>query len=423
MIDPGTDVEVGAVVDLRIDRIAGGGEGVGRGPDGRAVFVGGTLPGEQVTAEVTEVRRRHARARLVTVIDPSPARREPPCPHVAEGCGGCDWQHAAPATQSELRLGLVVDALSRIGRIDAPPVEPGVPLPPTATRTTLRAAVVGGRAGFRRRRSHDLVVPDTCLIAHPAAEELLVDGRFGSADEVTIRVGARTGERMVVVGPSAAGVEVPPDVVVVGRDEVDRTGVVLHEEAGGRRWQVSPESFFQASAEGADALVEEVDGAVDLLVAHGVPTERLVDLCAGVGLFAGTVGRRVARVVAVESSPSAVADARSNLDLAVEVVTATMARWTPGPADVVVADPPRVGLESAGVAAVVATGAAGVVLVSCDPGSLGRDARLLADAGYRLLRSRVLDLFPQTSHVEVVSTFLSDPAGTGADADATGMRP
>ncbi len=419
MADQGTDVEVGAVVDLRIDRMAGGGEGVGRGPDGRAVFVGGTLPGERVSVELTEVKRRHARGHLVAIDDPSPDRREPPCPHVAEGCGGCDWQHVGPATQSALRLGLVVDALARIGRIEAPPVEPGVPLPTTATRTTLRAAVADGRAGFRRRRSHDVVVPGSCLIAHPLAEDLLVHGRFGAADEVTVRVGARTGERMVVVGPSAVGVEVADDVIVVGRDELEQSDAVLHEEVGGRRWRVSPGSFSQASAEGADALVEEVDAAVDLLVAHGVPTGRLVDLCAGVGLFAGTVGERFAHVVAVEPSPSAVADARANLDPAVEVVAATMARWTPTGADIVVADPPRAGLEKAGVAAVAATGAVGVVLVSCDPGSLGRDARLLAEAGYRLVRSRVLDLFPQTSHVEVVSTFVADAVG----ARPTSSRP
>lgn len=417
MAAAGTDVEVGAVVEVRIDRMAGGGEGVGRGPDGRAVFVGGTLPGERVAVELSEVKRRHARGYLVSVDEPSPHRREPPCPHVAQGCGGCDWQHVGPATQSELRRGLVVDALTRIGRIDSPPVEAGIPLPPTATRTTLRAAVVDGRAGFRRRRSHDLVVPGSCLVAHPAAEDLLVRGRYGEADEVTVRVGARTGERMVVVGPSAAGVEVAPDVIVVGRDELERTDVALHEEVGGRRWRVSPGSFFQASAEGADALVEEVDAAVDLLVADGVATGRLVDLCAGVGLFAGTVGGRFAQVVAVEPSPSAVADARANLGREVEVVAATMARWTPGPTDVVVADPPRAGLEAAGVAAVVATGAAGVVLVSCDPGSLGRDGRLLGEAGYRLVRSRVLDLFPQTSHVEVASTFVADP-GRVVDAVA-----
>jgi 23S rRNA (uracil1939-C5)-methyltransferase len=134
----------------------------------------------------------------------------------------------------------------------------------------------------------------------------------------------------------------------------------------------------------------------------------LVDLCAGVGLFAGTVGRRFARVVAVEPSASAVADARANLGQEVHVEAATMARWTSRPADVVVADPPRAGLEAGGVAAVVGTGATGLVLVSCDPGALGRDARLLADAGYRLVRSRVLDLFPQTSHVEVVSTFVAE---------------
>ena len=165
----------GDVVEVTIDGMAGGGDAVGRAPDGRALFVAGALPGEQVRVEVAEVRRRHARGVLVEVSQPAPARRDPPCPHVAEGCGGCDWQHVADEEQRRLRRTIVADALTRIGRVADPVVVAGPPLPSVASRTTVRAVVTDGRAGFRRRRSHQAVVVGSCLVTHPAAEGLLVE--------------------------------------------------------------------------------------------------------------------------------------------------------------------------------------------------------------------------------------------------------
>lgn len=361
-------------VEVDVGRIATGGEGVARAPDGRTLFVPGALPGERVRARLVDERKRFIHGALVEVLAPAPGRRTPPCPHVADGCGGCDWQHATEELQAALRRTIVTDALERIGRIPDPVVEDGIAV--VTRRTTVRAAVVDRRAGYRRRRSHDVVHPTTCMVVHPRLEALLVDGRY-DGDEVQLRVGARTGETAV-----------------------DGT---IHEEVAGRRWRISPGSFAQPSPEAAEALVHEVGGAIGS--AGGV----LVDLASGIGLFAGTVGAGFDEVVAVEVSPSAVADAEHNLaDLGpkVRVVRSTIERWEPVLADVVVADPPRAGLARAGVERVVATGAPTVVLVSCDAASLGRDAGLLVAAGYRLERSRVLDLFPQTSHVEVVSRFV-----------------
>lgn len=368
---------VGDMVQVDVARIATTGEGVGRAPDGRTLFVAGALPGERVRAAVVEVRKRHGRADVVEVVEAAPGRRVPPCPHVADGCGGCDWQHATEPVQAELRRTIVRDALERIGRIADPVVEAGVAVA-DPRRTTVRMAVVDGRAGHRRRRSHDVVVPETCMVLHPRLEAMVLEGRYPEADgdDVVLRVGDRTGEAAV------AG--------------------TVHEEAGGRRWRVSAGSFFQPSAAAADALVEEVGAALGEATGG-----RMVDLAAGVGLFAGTVGARFDEVVAVEISESAVADAEVNLaGLPVRIVRSTIERWTPEPAAVVVADPPRAGLGRAGVDVAVATGAPTLVLVSCDAASLGRDAGLLVAEGYRLERSRVLDLFPQSSHVEVVSRFV-----------------
>jgi len=391
-------------VELRTTAMAVGGEAVAREASGRVVFIGGAAPGETVLVELTDERKTFARGTVVRVVSPSADRTEPPCVHVAEGCGGCDWQHLTLDAQRRLRLEGVVDVLRRQAGIQEPLVEHGIAVPAEHIRTTVRGtAGPDGRFAFRRRRSHEPVNVDTCLVAHPLVEEILALGRFGSANEITIRVGARTGERMVMVSPSARNVRVPDDVLVVGTDELHSgRRAWIHEEVAGRTWRVSAGSFFQASPEGADALVAEVDAMIERWTPDA---KRLVDLCSGVGLFAGTVGRGRAPV-GVERSASAVADARHNLaDTDARLIKVALGRWRPSPADVVVADPARSGLGAEGIAAVGATGADLCVLVSCDPASLGRDARLFAEAGYRHAGSKVIDLFGHTGQVEVVSAF------------------
>ncbi|MGN6693321.1 MAG: class I SAM-dependent RNA methyltransferase, partial [Aquihabitans sp.] len=319
-------------------------------------------------------------------------------------CGGCDWQHIDVEAQRDLRLGIVREVLSRNGKVTDPEVRPGVPLPAEGLRTTVRGiADADGRFAFRRRRSHDLIAIDRCLVAHPAVDDVIAQSSFPPGSEVVIRVGARTGERSVLVGPDSTGTRVPDDVVVVGeRALADGHRAWIHEDVADRTWRVSARSFFQASPEGAEALVAAVEGFV---AEHAPEAERLVDLCCGVGLFAGTLGAG-RTVVGVERSASSVADARQNLvDVDARIVKVALGRWRPSPADVVVADPARRGLEKEGVAAVVGTGAALCVLVSCDPAALGRDAALLAEAGYEHVGSVVVDLFGHASHIEVVSGF------------------
>jgi len=399
--------EVGDELDLVVDQLVAGGEGLARPVDRPVVFVRGTLPGERVRARLVEVHRGYRRAELLSVETPSPVRVEPPCPSVVRGCGGCDLQHAVPGSQPGLKAAMVVDALRRIAHIEEPLVEAGPALPATGFRTTVRAAVDGGRMGFRRHRSHEVVVTDTCLVAHPLVDEVVRHGRFGDASEVTVRVGAATGERLVVVDPFAQDVVVPDDVAVIGADEL-RAGrrSWIHEEVLGRRWRISARSFFQTRPDGAAALADAVTRAAG----DALRGARVVDAYSGVGLLSAAVlgaeGAPAASVVAVERSASSATDAKVNLsDLHARVVRSGVERWRPSRADVVVADPSRAGLGRQGVDVLHATRAPLLVLVSCDMAALGRDTALLTERGFRLERAELVDLFPHSHHVEVVSRF------------------
>lgn len=379
-------------VELVTTGVAAGGDGLAREDDGRVVFVPGALPGERVLIEVVEERRDFARGRLLEVIDASPARVAPPCPELARGCGGCAWQHVEIDAQRDLKAQIVTDALRRIAKLDDVPVSPTVELPSEGYRTTLRAAVHKGRAGYRKARSHAVRTVDSCLVTHPLVADLLVHGRYGRANEVTLRCGARTGERLAAPHPTDARIDVPADV---RRDHI-------HEEVAGRRWRVSAQSFFQARPDGADALVELVRAAAGDMASTGTA----LDLYSGVGLFAGALAGDGWSVTAVEGSSAAVADARVNLAAdAVDTVRADVTAWTPSPADLVVADPSRAGLGAAGVRTVISAAPARLILVSCDPAALARDTGLLVQSGYDVTSLTPVDLFPHTPHVETVTVF------------------
>ena len=388
-------------VELETKAVAAGGDAIARTADGQVVFVEGALPGERVRVEVTEVRKDYLRGRAAEILVPSPDRTDPPCPFVAAGCGGCQWQHVTVEAQHRLKQAIVADALRRIAHVpEAPIAGEVVAIPPAAYRTTLRLAVADdGRAAYHRRHGHELVAVDSCLVAHPRLEELAVEGRFPRAKEVTLRVSAATGERVALVRPASAPPVLPDDVALGGR---------MHEEVAGRQWRVSASSFFQSGPAAAEALVAAVTAAAgDALERGGL----LIDAYAGVGLLGGSLaaGHGDVRLVALESHPPAARDARANLaGLDARVQHTEVGRWRPGPEPpaAIVADPARPGLGRAVVDTLAAARAPVLVLVSCDPASLGRDTALLAAAGYRLEGVTVLDLFPHTFHVEAVSRFV-----------------
>lgn len=385
---------------LEISSIVAGGNGLARDADGRVTFVTGALPGERVEVEVTQRKKDFARATVTSILDASPDRVVAPCRFVAAGCGGCDWQHVEPSAQRRLKAAIVTDALRRQAHVEVD-VGLGPDLPATGYRTTVRGVAVDGRFGFRARSSHEVVTVDPCLVVHPLLAELIADGRFPDG-EVVLRAGAATGERLVVVAREDDRTAVPAGVRVVSEPAL-RSGkrAWYFEELAGRRWRISAHSFFQTRPDGAEALVARVAAALDGTDAQG----HLVDLYGGVGLFAGALPT-MGPVTLVESAASSVADARVNLaDRPVRIVKADVEHWGAARAEAVVADPPRAGLGAKGVSHIAATKAVRVVLVSCDPAALGRDARLLGEAGYVLQHSELIDLFPHTSHVEVVTRF------------------
>jgi len=383
-------------LELVPSAMVAGGSALARDADGQVVFVAGALPGERVVVEVETEHRGYRTARLVRVLEASPDRVAPPCPELARGCGACQWQHVSIDAQRSLKRDIVVDALRRNGGLDLetlPAVErPTIELPAWSYRTTVRAGVVNGRAGFRRARSHSSIAVDDCLVAHPLLVPLITDARYPGAKEVVLRCGSRTGERLAAPTPRRRGIVVPDDV----------HSKYMHEEAAGRRWRISAASFFQTRADGVDELARLAGDAADEMGAATVA----LDLYSGVGVFAGVLADRGWSVTAVESSTSAVKDARMNLRACgAEVVGADVTQWSPTPADLVIADPSRTGLGRAGVATVVGSGARRLVLVSCDAASLGRDVGLLRGAGFAPSAITLVDMFPHTFHVEVVSVF------------------
>lgn len=395
---------------MTISGVAAGGDGLSREEAGRVVFVEGAIPGDRVRVDIVESKRDFARGRVSEILEPAPERVAPPCPAVAAGCGGCQWQHASIEAQMSYKRTIVVDSLRRLAHLPDAPVDADVAaVPATAYRTTVRAGVDGDRAAYRRRHSHELVTIGECLVTHPLVVEVLRDGRFPGAREVTVRASVATGERLVLVRPGRAPVHVPDGVTIVpddarparGNRGAHRPG--LTESVAGRMWRVSAHSFFQPGPTAAELLVAAVR---DLAGEDARTADCIVDLYAGVGLLGGCLAGPATRLVVVESSRDAAADARHNLaDVDAVVHAMLVERWRSVAAGLVVADPSRTGLGRPGTAAVAATGAPVLVLASCDPASFARDTTLLAGRGYRLARTRVLDLFPHTTHVETVSRF------------------
>lgn len=431
--DASPELEAGGHVQVEVDAIGARGAGVGRLPDGRVVFVHRTAPGDRVRVQMTKVKKRWARARLLEVLRPGPNRREPACPHY-ERCGGCTLEHLEYGAQLEAKARLVTDALERIGgRTGLPEVE-GYASPRefryrNRVSFTLRriASLPGGVvAGFHELERPGRIVDlgGSCLLPEEPVARVWDDLRsaWGAAAarlpegrdlRLTLR-GTVEGEVLLLVEGGGPGTGEPEGLV----QEVDGLAAIWHQgtddEASrllagddeleewwfGERYPVRPGAFLQANREAAEILHELV------LRELGAPKgRRVVDAYCGVGVYGRRMARHGARVVGIEADPEAVAMARERPVEGFQVVEGRVEDRLPGalPADLVILNPPRTGVADGVMQEVARKGPERVVYVSCDPATLARDVARLG-VGYRVRRIQAFDLFPQTAHVETVLT-------------------
>jgi tRNA/tmRNA/rRNA uracil-C5-methylase (TrmA/RlmC/RlmD family) len=402
---------VGAEFEVTVGPVAHGGHCVAR-HEGRVVFVRHTLPGERVVARVTEDRHPgFCRADAVEILAASPDRVDRPCPYSGPGrCGGCDWQHVAPAAQRELKAAVVREQFTRLAGLDVDVTVEELPGGPLRWRSRARFAVDrSGAAGLRRHRSHEVVVLDDCPITVETAAQAVLGQRWPGAGAVDVSVdstGAVTTTRLDRRGHPTSSRVVRP-----GGQLPEEPATRAERRAGGRDWEVEGTGFWQVHPAAADALVAAVAGFAQVR-----PGETVLDLYAGVGLFGGALAPLAGpdgRVVCVESDEAACAAADVNL-AALPQAEVWQGEVDPegleglltelgGPPDVVVLDPPRAGAGRQVSRLLAGTGARAVVYVACDPAALARDVAAFGEAGYRLAGITGFDAFPMTAHVECVA--------------------
>ncbi|MDK1475907.1 class I SAM-dependent RNA methyltransferase [Streptomyces sp. 549] len=441
MTETAAESLVGQEYEVEIGPVAHGGHFVARTAEGRVLFVRHALPGERVTARVTEghAESRFLRADAVDILEPSKDRVEAPCPFAGPGkCGGCDWQHAKPGAQRRLKADVLTEQLARLAGLTPEDVKwdgtvepaPGDKLPAGEVpgwRTRVQYAVdEAGRAGLRRHRSHEVEPIDRCLIAAPEISALGIEKReWPQIESVDAIAAVGSHDRQVVLTPRPGGrlpiVELDQPVSVLRVGEKDQAIHRVHgrpfvrERADGRTWRVGGGGFWQVHPQAAEMLVDAVMRG--LTPRKG---EMALDLYCGVGLFAGAIADRIGdqgAVLGIESDKRAVEDARHNLaDLdRVRIehgkVDQVLPRTGITEADIVVLDPPRAGAGKRTVQQLAALGPRRIAYVACDPAALARDLKYFADAGYKPRFVRAFDLFPMTHHFETVAVL--EPAAKG----------
>ena len=382
-----------------VARTASAGERSAGETGGRVVFVRHALPGERVRARVTQATARFARADAVEILEPSPDRVPPPCPHARPGgCGGCDWQHASLPAQRALKATVIRQQLRRIAGIDRDvAVEPvDGDADGLGWRTRVRFAVrKDGTAGLRQHRSHTVVPVRHCPIGHDLVNE------SGAARERW--PGARSVE--VVTAPGSGQVAVLADGAPV------RGPQFLERRAAGRSWRTGASTFWQVHPGAASVLAAAVADAL-----RPAPGDTVLDLYCGAGLFAGVLAEAVGpdgTVIGIEADTGAVRDARHNLKPTPWArvhkgdVAAMLGRYGVSGASLAVLDPPRTGLDRAVTEILAAAGPGGplqrIAYVSCDPATLARDLAIFGEHGWNLTVLRAFDMFPMTHHVECLA--------------------
>ncbi len=433
-------------IELTIEKLIYGGDGLARlqGPDGgtaqpggKSVFVPYVLAGERVSAEVTEEKRSFARAEVLDLLMPSPDRVAPTCPYFGP-CGGCHYQHASYEAQLSLKRDILLESLKRNGGITLPvPLNVLASPEPFGYRNRTRLHVHHHpqfQIGYYRAGTHDLLSIEHCPISSPLINralqafwtagnhgdvpasiqeieifaedqdaecllELYVGGRRPSDGELERFAGSIQGLLPECVGIHAfTQSQIARSSLPVLQQIASAGDTALDYHAGGHTYKVSAGSFFQVNRHLLDPFVE--------LVTDGAHGRRALDLYAGAGLFAVPLAEKFAEVVAVEASPLSFGDLTTNLHDPAKRYCQTTEKFLKHrgrdirDTDLAVIDPPRAGIGVECAKLLVAAEPAEIRYISCDPTTLARDLKVLLESGYRIDEAYMVDMFPQTLHIE-----------------------
>jgi 23S rRNA (uracil1939-C5)-methyltransferase len=435
-------MDVGTLTKVRIDRLAHLGSGVGR-VDNRVIFIPFTAPGDTVIARVTHKRRHYLQGEITEIVSQSPLRNSPPC-DVFGTCGGCHWQHLAYSSQLELKEETFRDLLGRVGKIKSIEQLPIIPSPREYSyrcRVQLHAQyrVPEYAVGFFREASHELIQFQYCHISDPLINSVLqgfrhflnlwvpkptirqIDLNVSVDDEKVIAIlhvsphFIREG-RAIFRNPQAIHPELMGIVLAAQRKE-EKKPVQIGETVAKYSWdsprgikiryRVGPLSFFQINAEQNQRLIHTV---LELAEMRG--DEKVLDLFCGVGNFTFPLSLKAHYTVGIDENPWTIKDARSiqklnpiremdflcmNVKRALETRPKKILR-----PDIIVIDPPRAGCGQI-IKGVVELGASKIVYISCDPGTLAKDLNLFQLEGYVPVKTQLIDMFPQTYHIESVT--------------------
>jgi 23S rRNA (uracil1939-C5)-methyltransferase len=421
-------------VRVQIESVAFKGYGVTR-IEGKVVFVPYTVTGDEAWIEITQEKKTYATARLNEIIKPSPGRVDPPCPYSGI-CGGCQWQHIDYSIQVEQKKEILVEILKRLGGMKEIPSISAVSSPKRYDyRVRVRLKVKGKAMGYYQERSHRMVDVERCPISHRLVNEIIHKLRqelnaLSCMEEVEINVSPEEGRGVLLFHPHSyeEGLDslmkeflqsqvILRGIAITQKDGYDLIGdptlnftMPLSHERKKRelKLRISPGSFSQVNPEQNQRLVQTV-----LQFSEGNPEDRVFDFYAGAGNLTLPLAMEATEVFGIEENRAAFQDAQFNAErngmkhchFIHGRVEDVLLHWKREPPDLIVLDPPRTGCKTI-LDQVVRLKPRKIIYVSCEPTTFARDLRLFSERGYSLQRLSLIDMFPQTFHMEVVGLLL-----------------
>jgi 23S rRNA (uracil1939-C5)-methyltransferase len=399
--------------ELTLDSMTYGGDAIGRLEDGRVVFIPFGIPGEKVRIELTADKRKFLKGIIVKIVTPSPKRITGKCAHFL-ACGGCHYQHLAIGDQLEIKQQIVFDQLTRLGGFSNPFVEKIKPSSNTWNyRNSLQFHLSSqGKIGFRGVDPREIIEIQECHLPLARINETwpILEFEAGTLiDRIELREGIDEDLLLYLHSKTAETPEILMDIPIsLVMETSDLKQVIsgaewLFMEVNQRKFRVSAGSFFQVNTPQAGEMVNYLLKNLDL-----VSTSAVLDLYCGVGLFSAFLAPIVRGCIGVESSQSACEDFIFNLDQfdnvklyegAVEDILCHL----DVKAEIVIADPPRSGIDRKGLDAILTMKPKQIAYVSCDPATLARDLKILTNNGYSIRNIQPFDLFPQTYHIETIT--------------------